>query len=190
MKATPWVLCAALALWLAFALRGEGYAKDEARRLAAVNDSLRAVGNEQRRELTALVDLIGAMGKAAERERAALRLATVAAAQTTDSSRVVLADTAASDSLLRAQLAAQVAVTDSLIAASERERVARDSLDALHARERAVLYAGLDTRDQRITALEARGRALEARVPSKWAKLRDGLAWAGAGYLAGSLVKR
>lgn len=43
MKATPWLLAAGLAVWLAFALRGEGYATDEAKRLADVNDSLRAV---------------------------------------------------------------------------------------------------------------------------------------------------
>ena len=45
-------------------------------------------------------------------------------------------------------------------------------------------------RDQRITALEARGRALEAMQPSKWAKLRDGLAWAGAGALAVTVLTR
>lgn len=166
MKATPWFLAAGLAVWLAFALRGEGYAEDEARRLAAVADSLKRV--------SAKVDTVYA--------RDTVRLWRTVARW--DSAKVgtlqALLDSARNMYSVRAetiQVPVEVlAIADSAI------QVCRSVV--LTCEERVSL------RDQRITALEARGRALEAMRPSKWAKLRDGLAWAGAGALAVTVLRR
>lgn len=141
-------------MWLAFALRSEGYAEDEARRLAAVNDSLRAVSAKV--EVRYVRDTVRLW-------RTVARVDTLTAT----------VDRWKHDTL---RVVEYVTRADSAIQACRAV--------VLSCEERVSL------RDQRITALEARGRALEAMRPSKWAKLRDGLAWAGAGALAVTVLRR